>query len=321
MLIRLQQQLSLVLIACFILGGCGPSGPGVATSPRASRQQSARASTPSPGDGIPPDQIGSIMEAHYRGLGFMEQYRYKEAVDAFREVHDLAPMWIPGSINLAIALMNDGRDVSETTEQARDLLNDVIVRDPKNLHAHYCRGLILERLGLVARAHKDFQSVVENDPGDAHAWYMLGSTVDLPDIVTGNGGDQPELIRSKLNEQIADFQKALQCNPYLSGASYKLWRAYSLAGDREASRKQLDLWKRLHGGEETTGPGEPIDRWYGGMGRYAEVINPLAEFKTPSSPIRPPRFEAPVPLRVRLAAGDRWVTAADFTGRLGYEIY
>jgi len=32
---RLQQQLSLVLVVCFILGGCGRSGPGVATSPQA----------------------------------------------------------------------------------------------------------------------------------------------------------------------------------------------------------------------------------------------------------------------------------------------
>jgi hypothetical protein len=37
----------------------------------------------------------------------MEQYEYRKAVDAFREVRERAPGWIPGSINLAIALLND----------------------------------------------------------------------------------------------------------------------------------------------------------------------------------------------------------------------
>jgi len=313
---RLLEQLSLVPVAFLILGGCGRSGPGVVDSAQASCQQPGGASKPSQGDGIPPDQIGPIMEAHYRGLGFMERYAYREAVDAFREVHARAPNWISGSINLAIALMNDGRDGAETTEQARDLLNDVIAGDPKNLHAHYCRGLILESLGLIARAHADFQFVVENDPGDAHAWYMLGSTVDLTGIDRANEANQPEPIRAKLNEQITDFLKALQCNPYLTGAVYRLNFAYRSAGDRESARKQLDLWKRLQGDEETAGPGEYTVPGYGGMGRYAEVINPLVESKPRSSPIRPPRFEAPASLKVSLAAGDRWVAAADFTGRL-----
>jgi hypothetical protein len=46
---------------------------------------------PPPTDQIPPEQIGPLVAAHYRGLGFMEQYDYREADEAFREVHDPCP--------------------------------------------------------------------------------------------------------------------------------------------------------------------------------------------------------------------------------------
>lgn len=58
-------------------------------------------------DEIPPEVLGEVMKAQLEGLGRMERYEYREAADAFRTVHRLAPGWIPGSINLAIALLND----------------------------------------------------------------------------------------------------------------------------------------------------------------------------------------------------------------------
>ncbi len=61
-----------------------------------------------------------MMAAHFEGLGYMEQYEYAEAVEAFREVHRRAPGWIPGSINLAIALLNDsGREGRGSQESRR----------------------------------------------------------------------------------------------------------------------------------------------------------------------------------------------------------
>ena len=37
-----------------------------------------------------------------------------------------------------------------TVSQALALLNELLTRDPENIHAHYCRGIILEFLGLKA---------------------------------------------------------------------------------------------------------------------------------------------------------------------------
>src|SRR4051812_4302137 len=59
-------------------------------------------------DEVPPAQLSAVVSSHYRGLGAMERYEYGDAVAAFREVHQKAPGWVPGSINLAIALLNKG---------------------------------------------------------------------------------------------------------------------------------------------------------------------------------------------------------------------
>ena len=190
-------------------------------------------------------------------------------------------------------------------DKCLSLLEDVIARDPKNPHAHYCRGLILSSRGLLETAHSEFQLVVDNDPNDAHAWYMLGSTVD--EHVPGTGS----------SEQLAALKKALECNPCLMAAVYKLAIGYRNAGDLEAFRRQLDLFRRLNGGRDRTGPGEDTNnRYYGDIGRYAQVISPSANLKPPLKPVRRPGFEAPVPIEVTLEDGDRWVSSADFTGQI-----
>ena len=55
----------------------------------------------------------------------------------------------------------------------------MIGRDPANLHARFCRGLILEFLGQgrTVDAHNDFLFVAEHDPIDGHAWLKVGATL------------------------------------------------------------------------------------------------------------------------------------------------
>src|SRR5262249_13569441 len=104
---------------------------------------------------IPAEQLDAVMRSHLLGLGHMGRYKYRQAADAFREVHERAPGWIPGSINLAIALLNDTGTKAESAkkaggvekgnfDEALGLLEEVLARGPENLHAHYCHGLILE---------------------------------------------------------------------------------------------------------------------------------------------------------------------------------
>ncbi len=176
--------------------------------------------------------------------------------------------------------------------------------------------VIYEATGLLAQAHADFRFVTEKDPSDAHAWYMLGSTVDVsPDSSTNQGGDNRP-IEARRDEQIADFKKALECNPYLTPAVFKLAVAYRFKGDREWNRELLERWKRLEGGDSGIRVGDEAIHLYGDQGRYARVINPLVDRESLASPFRAPHFEPPVALRVRLADGERWVSSADFAERL-----
>ena len=142
----------LCVLVSIPITGCGnPSTPGPVNP---ETQGASKASDPAinrtePKDEIPSSVLEPVISALYRGLGMMEQYRYREAVAEFREIHRLAPGWIPGSINLAIALLNDtgtktaeserGGTSSEPSnfEEAVRILEAVAARDPENRHAHY----------------------------------------------------------------------------------------------------------------------------------------------------------------------------------------
>src|SRR5438874_10435624 len=53
----------------------------------------------------PPDMV-KVMEFNTRGVGYMEQFRYADAEAEFAKITDAAPDWLPGHINLAMALFN-----------------------------------------------------------------------------------------------------------------------------------------------------------------------------------------------------------------------
>src|SRR5438477_12346596 len=49
--------------------------------------------------------MARVLAANNRGVGHMEQFKFPEAVEDFEEVVRLAPDWLPGRINRAIAVM------------------------------------------------------------------------------------------------------------------------------------------------------------------------------------------------------------------------
>ena len=300
----------MTFVACLLLTGCGKketAGP--------------------PRDEIPPAELTAVMEAHYRGLGSMEQYKYDDAARAFRDVHDRAPGWIVGSINLAIALLNQGGEAAEkaktsgradlkaistrSIDEARRLLDEVIARQPDDPRAHFSRGMILKSQGEVAAAHRDFRKVTEVDPDDANAWLELGLTLTDPDKEGMPAG------ASQGKELVAIYAKALEINPYLVTAMYRISFAYGYVGDRKTQMKYLNAFKALDPKQVASASGEVAAVVYGEMGRNARIIDPFPRAKAPSTTGPPPRFGPPTAIKVKLAAGDRWSGAADFTGPIG----
>lgn len=287
---------------------------------------------------IPPDAVsvdpnapadGPWVEVHFRGLGHMERYEYDQAVAAFREVLKLQPDWTGARINLAIARLNQtgteteaakddrtgGAAAKSNFEEALDLLDEVIAVDPANLHAHYCRGIILEYVGRLAEAHRDFRIVAVKDPADGHAWYKVGATLTNPDDPEQPAGPEqaPELI--------VIFERALSCNPYLVPALYRLQLAYAMAGNRTDQRATIARWSKLNSKQNAAAYGETAETFYGEMGKYARIVSPpirerLKGKDSGASPLPdPPTFAALTPLDVKLAEGFRWANESDFAAR------
>ena len=265
------------------------------------------------------------MAAHYQGLGRMERYEYHEAIESFREVCKRAPGWIPGSINLAIALLNDSGVKAEQAKQAGAelslsnfdeslaLLAGVLDRQPDNPHAHFCRGIILQQIGQqhLIESHRHFKRVTEIDPNDAAAWYWMASTVCDPDDVARSD------VRKLAAQQIPLLKKALDLDPYLASAVYKLAFAYAYSGQPQKQKELLADWNRIKPDQDgpVPGSGHNAEAKYGDMGKYGEIVNPFPLLeRTVDSQTSAPTFVGAVPLDVRLPDGHRWVKESDFTG-------
>ena len=204
-------------------------------------------------------------------------------------------------INLAIALLNTTGTAAEAAketgeedsvpksnfDEVLELLDEVLERDPTNRHAHYSKGVILEYIGQLPEAYKAFKTVSELDPNDGHTWYKLGSTMSSKADPTRPAGP------AEAKDLIAIYTRALECNPYLVPAIYKLQMAY--AWDRQGDRQKelLTLWRKLNPKQTATGPGDPAETVYGEMGRYATVIDWSPRPRMDQKAANPPRFEVP----------------------------
>ena len=291
-----------------------------------SAAQTAATAPPSPlKNEISPSELAAVMAAHYKGLGHMERYEYREAIEAFRDVRQRSPGWIPGMINLAIALLNDSGQKAEQAkksgadtapnnfDESLDLLATVLDREPDNPYAHFCRGIIFQQIGhrYLIDANRHFKRVTEIDPSDPAAWYWLASTIcDQDDVAKSD-------VRKIAPQQIPLFKKALELDPYNASAIYKLAFAYAYTGQIQKQTELLASWKRMKPDQEgpAAGPGYEVELKYGDMGRYANVFNPFPSLETTEvERAAAPGFGAAAPLDVKLPAGHRWVKESDFTG-------
>ncbi|WP_165230884.1 CRTAC1 family protein [Aquisphaera insulae] len=273
-------------------------------------------------DEIPPAELDAVLAANFLGAGLMEQYEYAKAAKAFREVRQRVPGWIPGSINLAIALLNMSGEEAEAAkapgggskgnfDEALELLKEVLDRVPDHPHAHFCSGIILQQEGSLLEAHRHFLRVTEIDPLDPAAWYWAAST--LTDPANPQASASPALAK----EQAVFYKKALELDPYLTPAIYKLSVVSRLAGEPGRQKALLDLWGQINPdrSQPVPGPGNSAAKVYGEMGKYATVIGPPRPDRRDRPTPVPPKFDPARPLAVKLAEGDRWAKPEDFRGK------
>ncbi len=229
----------------------------------------------------------AVLAANNRGVGLMEQFNYKDAVPAFEEVVRLAPDWVPGRINLAIALLNTADEAN--LKRARELDNEILRKEPDNPHAHFCLGIMSQYEKDPKEAIEHFEAVTRKDPNDAASWYWLG-----------------QLAEPGSDRQAECYERALKLDPALAPAVYGMATILQRQGER---KKAQELFER-HKAFNATGTGNLLAIKYSEMGHYADVIGRRREPFPPH--IGPLPLFAPRELKVVLAEGARWAKGDDF---------
>jgi len=236
----------------------------------------------------PVDWDAVYRQNHY-AITVLTGGHYPEAVGEFEKVVRLAPDWLPGRINLGIALLNAGGDDPAQLPRCRDVFEEVLRREPDNPHAHFCLGLLLMHQKDPLEAIKHYEAVLRKDPQDAYSWYWLGT-----------------LKSDQVEEQTACYEKALKLNRHLSGAIYGLGQNLRTQDPQRADRL-LEEFQALQSKEW----GNVTGVKYSQMGPYAEAIgrsgDPLVSPQTGPLPL----FQRREALKVQLAPGARWAKAAD----------
>ncbi|WP_337177856.1 FG-GAP-like repeat-containing protein [Paludisphaera sp.] len=331
-----------LIVPAFLLIGCGRAE----APPEVEPPPAPVAAPEGPRDAIPPEYFDAVVAAHLRGLGLMEQYEYRKAAAAFRDVHELAPDWRAGAVNLAIALLNDGglqeeeskksgdgEEAASNFDEALELLDGVLAYSPDDPRALFNKGIILAQLGRPAEAHPLFLKVAEIDPLDAASWLWAANTVvnaQDPSLPVGP---------AEAERKITLLTRALDINPNLASALYPLAFAYRMAGEPEKQREILTRWRQLDTDRPGLSPGvgDIVETSYGEMGRYGSItagVPPAAPPDIELDPYLPaerqlerlqeleeerpavPHFDSPVALDVKLPDGCRWAVPDDFAGDL-----
>jgi hypothetical protein len=242
------------------------------------------------------------VHANNRGVAHMERFKFPEAVASFEEAVQEAPDWLPGRVNLGIGLMNLAKGLQDdpdakarTTERAVKSFEDVLKRDPSNPYAHFCLGLMIYEGGkpeAFAQAREHFTAVTRIDSKDAASWYWLGETY-LDDA----------------DKALECYQRALNVDPYMTPALYRMRTQLQRLGKQEAADAALAEFEAL--GKADLPP--PIDtRYWTDLGKYALVIGTVPDrgWWPTTGPL--PLFRRDDKMQVQLADGARWATAADF---------
>lgn len=238
----------------------------------------------------PPINMLAVFRENNRGVAYMEEFDYANAVRAFERVTDMAPDWQPGQINLGIALLNS--DDEQNRSRAIELFQGIVDQEPNNPYAHFCLGKLLSYRGKLDEAISRFEAVTRIDPCDAHGWLELGISLDAQ-------GPQAD-------RRIDCFQRAYELDPYLGGAIYQLAQGLSLK-DPARKEKLLKEFQDLTQAEWTN----QSRIKYTEMGKYAEVIgrDPKQVTARQTGPV--PLFLPGDHFQVHLAPGAKWAARTD----------
>lgn len=182
------------------------------------------------------------------GVALLEQFKPKEAADAFRRALQLDPGLALARINLGIALFN-----MPDLPAAQKELQAAIAAAPNAPQPHYVLGLAAKSQNKAEEAIASFQKVLQIDKQD------VGANVNLGQLYAQ---------QRKYPEAIAVLRTAIAMEPYNATALYNLGTSLIRAGQREEGQKVIAQFQELR----NRGTGTTLGNNYLEQGRYAEAI-------------------------------------------------
>ena len=159
------------------------------------------------------------------GVALLEQFKYKEAADAFKRALQLDPKLALARINLGIALYN----VPDLPAAQREM-QTAIALAPTAPPPHYILGLIAKTQNRPEEAIAAFQRVLKIDADD------VGANINLGQLYAQ---------QRKYPEAIADLRTALAAEPYNATALYNLGQSLMRSGQRDEGEKVIKQFQEL----------------------------------------------------------------------------
>ncbi len=182
------------------------------------------------------------------GVALLEQFKHKEASDAFNRALQLEPALSLARINLGIALFN-----LPDLPAAQKELQAASIASPSAPQPHYILGLLAKTQNRPVEAIASFQKVLRIDPND------VGANVNLGQLYAQ---------QRKYPEAIAVLRTAVAAEPYNATALYNLGTALVRSGQREEGQKVIAQFQELR----QRGTGTTLGTNYLEQGRYAEAV-------------------------------------------------
>ena len=182
------------------------------------------------------------------GVALLEQFKHKEAAEAFRNALKIDPKLNLARINLSIALFNVP-DLPAAQREAQAAAALV----PQAPQPYYILGLIAKLQSRGDEALIAFQRVLKIDPND------VGTNINVGQIYSQ---------QRKYPEAIAAFRLALAAEPYNATALYSLGQALMRANQREEGLSVTERFKQLR----ERGSATTLGNNYLEQGRYAEAV-------------------------------------------------
>ena len=197
-------------------------------------------------------KASAVREAAWRennlGVALLEQFRFADAVGAFRRALEKDPSLLPARVNLAIAHL-----YVPDIPAARLAAEDALKVAPDAPQPNYLLALIARSEGRAEAALPYVLKVLEKDPRD------LGANVTLGQVF---------LQTRQYEEAAAAFRVALAAEPYNVSAAYNLGVALTRSGKREEGQEAMARFQKLRDSAYKSALGSN----YLEQGKYAEAV-------------------------------------------------